>query len=178
MNNLTMNKNLSLFSIILLTLIFSCSKSIKEDQKMQTFEIEREEAAIRAVENSYDTAWQNGNIESLIECLTDNIVVVNPFGQSAIGKIEFRKMLVEFLNGPGKNTKHTSTILRISFITDGVASVDGKAIINSADKNKNLDNSSPLIHYFTDILVKQNERWKIAAIRAYTFITEKATTNE
>lgn len=144
---------------------------------MQTFDKERDETAIRAVEKSYDTAWHNGNIEGLMECLTDSIVVVNPFGQSAFGKIEFRKMLVEFLNGPGKDTKHTSTILRVNFITDNVAIVDGKAIINDSDINKNLNNSS-LTHYFTDLLLKQNETWKIAAIRAYTFITEKPTVEE
>jgi uncharacterized protein (TIGR02246 family) len=144
---------------------------------MQNFDKEREEEAIRTVEKLYDTAWHNGDIKGLMECLTDNIVVVNPFGQSAFGKSEFRKMLVEFMDGPGKDTKHTSTILKISFITDSVASVDGKAVINSADRNKNLNNSA-LIHYFTDILVKQNETWEIAAIRAYTFISEKATAKE
>jgi uncharacterized protein (TIGR02246 family) len=167
-----MNKILLFFSIMLVTLIFSCGKSIREDRKMQTFDKEREEAAIRAVEKSYDTAWHNGNIEGLMELITDSIVVVNPFGQSASGKIEFRRMLVEFLNGPGKDTKHTSTILRVNFITDNFAMVDGKAIIDNPSINTNLNNSS-LTHYFTDLLVKQNETWAIAAIRAYTFITEK-----
>lgn len=136
---------------------------------MQTFNKEHEEAAVRAVEKAYDTAWQNGNIEGIMECLTDNIVVVNPFGQSALGKIEFRRMLVEFLNGQGKNTKHTSIILRVDFINDNVAVVDGKAIINDSDNI----NKSSVTHNFTDILVKRNETWAIAHIRAYGFISEK-----
>ena len=144
---------------------------------MQNFDKELEEAAIRAVEKAYDTAWHNGKIEDLMKCLTDSIVVVNPFGQSTFGKIEFRRMLVEFLNGPGKDTDHTSTILRVNFITDNVAIVDGKAIINGPNINSNLNESS-LTHYFTDVLVKQNETWAIAAIRAYTFITKKPNVKE
>lgn len=172
-----MNKILLYYSIIFVTFIFSYAKSISEDRKMQTFDKEREEEAIRAVEKAYDTAWHNADIEDLMKCLTDNIVVVNPFGQSAVGKIEFRKMLVEFFNGPGKDTEHTSIILRINFITENVAIVDGKAIINDSNINAELNKSS-LIHYFTDILVKQNETWAIAAIRAYTFINEKPTVDD
>ncbi len=141
---------------------------------MQIFDKAREEAAIRAVEKAYDTAWQYGNIAGIIECLTDSILVVNPFGLSAFGKVEFRKMLVEFLNGPGKDTKHTSIILRVDFNSDNVAIVDGKAIINDPNIESNLTKSS-LTHYFTDVLVKQNEIGRIAHIRAYTFVAEKLT---
>lgn len=140
---------------------------------METLDRESESEAIRAVELAYDTAWHNSNIEGLMECLTDNVIVVNPYGQPAFGKIEFRKMLGEFLNGPGKGTKHTSTIIRVEFITNNVAIVDGKAIINDPNINANLNKSS-LTHYFTDVLVKQNETWAIAHIRAYTFIAEKS----
>ena len=133
---------------------------------------EQDEKDIRALESKYDAAWQEGNIEALMACLTEDAVVINPLGQIARGNSEIKKMFSKFLNGSLKGSKHKSKILRVDFITRDVAIVDGQAVIDDVEvSDQSL--SSTLTHRFTDIVVKRNNSWAIAQIRAYTLTDNK-----
>lgn len=125
-----------------------------------------DETSIRALEAAYDAAWQDGNVEALLECFTEDAVVVNPRGQIARGRAEIVRMLQAFLKGPAKGSKHMSGVLRVEFITEDVAIVDGQAVLDDLSPT---DPSSPssLTHAFTDVVVRRNDAWAIAHVRAY-----------
>jgi uncharacterized protein (TIGR02246 family) len=122
-----------------------------------------DEKLIRKTEAAYDQAWQSGDIDGILRCFTDNPVLISPRGDIALGAEQIRKLFNDFLAREAKNTKHTSRISRISFVTNDVAVVDGEAFIEGA---KNL--STAFVHHrFTDILVRNGGTWLIAHIRAY-----------
>ena len=122
-----------------------------------------EEELIRKTEAAYDLAWQQGDIEGIMVSFTDDAVLISPRGDVAAGKEQIRNLLSDFLQSEARNTKHTSRIIRISFVNDDVAVVDGEALIESSE---NLS-ASVRHHRFTDILVRTNNAWLISQIRAY-----------
>jgi uncharacterized protein (TIGR02246 family) len=96
----------------------------------------------------------------------EDALLISPRGDVAFGAEQIRNLFSDFLGSQAKNTKHTSRITRISFVTDDVAVVDGDAFIEGAE---NL--STTLVHHrFTDILVRSGDGWIIAHIRAYANI--------
>lgn len=128
---------------------------------------EQDEGAVRAVEQAYDTAWNAGEVDGLVALLSPDAVVVTPYGDVARGRTEIEYLLRQFLAGPGRGSHHTSHVWGISFVTDNVAVVDAEAWIegfNGPDPSQ-----SSLVHKFTDILVKKDETWRIAHVRAYVF---------
>ena len=171
-----MKRHSIFFALILFAIIIGCNSNIRENNKLQVQKNSnarvKDEKAIRSLEAEYDAAWQEENIEALAACLTEDAVLINPLGQIARGRTEIKKMFSDNLNGSLKGSKHKSQILRVDFITDDVAIVDGKAIIEDVEvSDKSL--ASVLEHRFTDILVKRNNIWAIAHIRAYTIIQDK-----
>lgn len=143
--------------------------SLMSKQKIDTMpEIKKanrklDEQLIRKTEASYDSAWQQGNIESLIACFTDDAVLISPRGDEAFGKEQIRNLFTDFLGREGKSTKHTSRITRISFVTNDVAVVDGEAFIEGAE---NLS-TAVTHHRFIDILFRNGNVWLISQIRAF-----------
>jgi len=65
---------------------------------------------------------------------------------------------------------HTSTINAVHFVTTDVAIVDGRAVLN-ADAARVSKEDDPLLHSFTDVLVKHDGAWRIAHVRAYGFVS-------
>ena len=122
-----------------------------------------EEARIRKTEAAYDQAWKQGDIEGIMIYFTDDASVISPRGDVAIGKEQVRNLLSNFLGSEARNTKHTSHITQISFVTDDVAVVDGEAFIEGSE---NLSDSIKH-HSFTDILVRTGNVWLISQIRAH-----------
>jgi len=127
------------------------------------------EAAVREVETTYDRAWVAGDIAALTSCLTEDAVLVSPRNEVASGRDEVRQFLGAFLNGPARSSTHTSRILRVSFVTDDVAIVDGEAVIEGVEESE--FGAPTVVHRFTDVLRKRNGQWAIAHIRAYGMTT-------
>jgi uncharacterized protein (TIGR02246 family) len=128
-----------------------------------------EESEIRRVEALYDTAWRHGDIDGLLACLRADAVLVNPRGGVARGHEEIRRMLGSYLADEARGTQHSSEILRIEYATDTVALVDGEAHIARPGDGR----AAPylLVHGFTDVLVRNDNRWLIAHVRAYPLPT-------
>jgi len=122
-----------------------------------------DEERIRETEVAYDHAWQQGDIEGIMVCFTEDAVLISPRGDVAIGTEQIHNLFSDLLGDEAKNTKHTSRITRISFVTDEIAVVDGEAFIEG------LENLSATVkhHRFMDILVRNGDVWLIAQIRAY-----------
>lgn len=125
---------------------------------------QRNEELIRKTEAAYDHAWQEGDVEGIVTCLTKDAVLISPRGEVACGHQEIRNLLGEFLGGTAKGSTHTGRIIRINFVTDDVAVVDGEALIEGVEF---ADLSTLAHHMFTDVLVRSGDIWLIAQIRAY-----------
>lgn len=124
----------------------------------------RNEELVLKVESDYDRAWQVGDVEGILACLTKDAVLISPRGDVACGHQEIRNLLGEFLDGPAKGSTHTGRVIRVSFVTDDVAVVDGEALIEGVEF---ADSSTLAHHRFTDVLVRIGDVWLIAQIRAY-----------
>ena len=163
-------KNATLLILIIVAFFAGFAvKTLMPKQKIDTMpEIKKadrklDEQLIRKTEASYDSAWQQGNIESLMGCFTDDAVLISPRGDVAIGKKQIRNLFTDFLSEEAKTTKHTSRITRISFVSNDVAVVDGEAFIEGAE---NLS-AAVTHHRFIDVLVRNGNSWLISQIRAF-----------
>lgn len=125
-----------------------------------------DDAAIRVVEAAYDTAWNAGDLASLLKLLTDSIVIVNPYGETAIGRDAIETTFTALFDGVARGSIHTSQIRAIHFVTPDVALVDAEAVIAGFGPG-----SEPLRHDFTDVLVRTRESWQIDQVRAYSFLS-------
>ena len=133
-----------------------------------SFDRDQELSEIRAVEAAYDAAWQAGDIDGLLACLTREAVLVNPRGVGAKGHAEIRAELSKVMRGFAAGFTHSSGLRRIEFVTSLVAVVDGEAMNDVTHSNK--PSARSLTPRFTDVSVKQSDKWKIAHIRAYVLM--------
>src|SRR5262245_8845229 len=111
------------------------------------------ETAVREVETTYDRAWLAGDIDALTSCLTEDVVLVSPRDEVASGRDAVRQFLTTFLDGPARKSKHTSRILRASFVTDDVAIVDGEVVIEGVEERE--FGAPTVVHRFTEVLRKR-----------------------
>ena len=142
----------------------SLPREVKSGQEWTTEDQAGDEAAVRALEAAYDTAWQGGDIEALVACLAEDAVVINPHGTIAKGRPEIRRVLGEFLSGPARGSRHPSVVSRVEFVTEDVAIVDGETTLDDPAA-PSLSTASSLTHRFTDVAVRKNGAWAIAHVR-------------
>jgi uncharacterized protein (TIGR02246 family) len=129
-----------------------------------------DDAAVRTVEAAYDSAWNAGDIESILRLLTDGVVIINPYGEMMTGRDAVKEFYVAIFHGDGKGSSHSSQIRSVHFVTSGVALVDAEAIISNFGPGQ-----EPLRHSFTDVLVKTGDGWRIDHVRAYAFMHRPKT---
>lgn len=123
-----------------------------------------DEAEIRGIEATYDSAWGSADMAGLMSVLEPDVVILDPMGGTSVGASAAQGLLQNFLSGAGLGSSHTSRLKRISFVSDDVALFDGEATI----EGPNL--SEPLVHDFTDVFVRREGKWRIAHVRAYVFM--------
>jgi uncharacterized protein (TIGR02246 family) len=128
----------------------------------------RDEAEIRAIETSYDNSWSRADMAGLLSVLEPDVVIVDPLGGTSVGVPAARRLLQDFLSGPGFASTHASRPKRVSFVSCDVALFDGEATIEGPNLRE------PLVHGFTDVLVRREGRWRIAHTRAYVFMDADA----
>lgn len=129
----------------------------------------RDEAAIRALEAAYDAAWNDADLEALVSPFTSDATIVDPFGGVSSGRDEIRRLLSELLEGSGRGSTHAGAILSVHFVSLAVALADGEAVIEGL-RDAEGTVMPPLVHRFTDVLIKDGDAWRIAQIRAYVFM--------
>jgi len=124
-----------------------------------------DEAAVRAVEAAYDEAWNAGDLAALLRLLTDQVVIINPYGEVSIGRDAVEASFTVLFEGVARGSKHSSQIRAVHFVAPDVALVDAEAVISDFGPGP-----EPLRHDFTDVLVRTRDGWRIDHVRAYTFI--------
>jgi len=124
-----------------------------------------DEAAVRAVEAAYDSAWNAGDVTSILQLLTDSVIIINPYGEKTAGRVAVKMLFTTLFNGVGKGSSHTSQIREVHFITSDVALIDAEAVISNFGPGP-----EPVRHSFTDLLVRTSNGWRIDQVRAYGFM--------
>lgn len=132
----------------------------------QTLERHQLEIQVRRVEEQYDRAWQRGDIDTLLDLFTSDAQLISPRGDIVSGTSAIRALFKDFLGNEAKGSVHQSHITQVSFVSPLVAVVDGEVFIEGlAGQSEDIRH-----HRFTDILVYEDEQWRIAHIRAYPYI--------
>jgi len=124
----------------------------------------RDEATIRRIGEAYDGAWNRGDVQALTSYFTLDAIIIDPRGELTAGKVEFEKVLSQLFSGFFKDFRHETEIIRIHFPKKDVAVVDGKATLTVL---KSFEGSRELTHRYTDVMVKEGDRWLISDTRAY-----------
>lgn len=130
-----------------------------------TNERNADEQAILRVEAAYDSAWRSGDVDALLLCFAPDAVIVSPPGDVANGLAEIETMFRQLFAGDAAGSNHSSEIVRITFVTDDVALVDGVATVQGF-RDLGTPDAQPLVHRFSDVLVKQGDAWAINQVRA------------
>lgn len=121
------------------------------------------ETEVRLLETAYDEAWRAGDVPALVACFTPDAVIVSPRGEVARGHDDIGRLLGDFLATEASESGHHSEVVRVEFVTHDVAVVDGEARLTTLTHGS----GEPLVHGFTDVLVRDHGRWAIAHVRAY-----------
>ncbi len=69
-----------------------------------------DEERIRKTEAAYDHAWQQGDIEGIMVCFTDDAVLISPRGDVAIGTEQIHNLFSDFLGAKPK-AQNTPVVL-------------------------------------------------------------------
>lgn len=128
-----------------------------------------DEAAIRTLEAAYDADWNAADLGALTSRFTLDATVVDPFGGVSSGRAEIEWLLGTLLAGSGRGSTHSSTIQGVRFVTDDVALADGEAVIEGL-RRPDGSGIPPIVHRFTDVLVRGRGGWRIAQVRAYVLM--------
>lgn len=131
-----------------------------------------DEGDIRALERAYDQAWSAGEVPRLLSFFVPEAVIVTPYGDVWTGTADIEEGLRAVMSQPSRG-KHSSTIKAVHFVTADVGVVDGNAVLE-AGAERAVDEAAPLRHSFTDVVVKRDDQWRIAHVRAYGFIDPEA----
>jgi uncharacterized protein (TIGR02246 family) len=125
----------------------------------------KDEATILSIEEAYDRAWNRGDAKALVSSFAPDAIIINPRGEVVVGKAEFKKVTTTLLSGPFKGSVHTTKVIRIHFPKEDIAVVDGEATLTWL---KEPEESTTLTNVnFTDVMVRESDRWLIADVRAY-----------
>ncbi|MBN2566365.1 MAG: SgcJ/EcaC family oxidoreductase [Candidatus Eisenbacteria bacterium] len=128
--------------------------------------VDADEAAVRAVEEAYDSAWNAGDLSSILRLLTDGVVITNPYGETTAGRAEVERFFTTLFSGVAKGSTHSSQIRAVHFVTPDVALVDAEAVISDFGPGP-----EPVRHSFTDVLVRTADGWRIDHVRAFVFMS-------
>jgi uncharacterized protein (TIGR02246 family) len=127
---------------------------------------------IQRVEREYDAAWNRGDVAGLVSLYQVHAVVVNPLGEIARGHAAIRAALEGFLGGAARGSRHTTRITDIARVGSSVAIVDGEARLDGLNGGE----SEPILHRYTDVVVKTDTGWVIAHTRGYVFAEPRRVT--
>ena len=126
----------------------------------------KDEATIIAIAEAYDSAWNRGEVEKLLSFFVSDAIVVNPRGEVTKSMVEFEKVITELFGGSFKGSIHKTKIIRIHFPKNDVAVVDGETKLTI----KKLEKGNVLTHRYTDVMIKNGDRWLISDTRTYDLI--------
>ncbi|KQL54393.1 hypothetical protein AN964_13395 [Heyndrickxia shackletonii] len=120
----------------------------------------KEEEKINELFNEMFSAWSSGDGKAFANCFTEEVDYVTFFGQHLKGKKEVEISHQNLFNGILKGSQMQGRITSIRFINENIAIVH---CIGNTKMPKQKDYPKNRESINTNVLVKQNEEWKISA---------------
>ncbi|MEY8349544.1 SgcJ/EcaC family oxidoreductase [Bacillus cereus] len=118
---------------------------------------------IRDLFLALSNAWNKGDGNAYGDCFTEDADYVTFIGQHLKGRKQIAEVHQMLFNGPLKDTSLESSLtieVRPRFVTSDVAIVHG---IGEAKMSNFAEDLSERGSINTNILIKQNDKWKITA---------------
>ncbi|CDR34833.1 YybH family protein [Criblamydia sequanensis] len=108
--------------------------------------------------------WNQHDPRELIELWAENGDLMNPAGEWEKGRANVLKNLIKEHRGLLYESQMKQEITNILVLSPTMAWVDAKVSLNVPGIASGLD------HHIVYLLVKQNNQWKILAVRPYQFL--------
>lgn len=108
--------------------------------------------------------WNQHDPQALKELWAENGDLMNPAGEWEKGKDNVLNILVREHRGVLRESQMKQEITNILVLNSNMAWVDAKVSLNVPGVPSGLD------HHIVYLLVKQNNQWKILAVRPYQFL--------
>lgn len=112
--------------------------------------------------------WNQHDPKELNELWAENGDLMNPAGEWEKGKANVLKILVREHRGALRESQMKQEITNILILTPTMAWVDAKVNLSIPGVPEGLDRQ--LDHHIVYLLVKQNNQWRILAVRPYQFL--------
>lgn len=148
---------------IIMLLIFSSLLFISATPTPSTIESE-----ISQFVNLFVKKWNQHNPKELNELWAENGDLMNPAGEWEKGKANVLNILVREHQGALRESQMKQEITNILVLSPTMAWVDAKVSLNLPGVPEGLDKQ--LDHHIVYLLVKQNDQWRILAVRPYQFL--------
>ncbi|MBN2260672.1 MAG: nuclear transport factor 2 family protein [Clostridiales bacterium] len=132
--------------------------------------MENSRAIIIALAKAYDSAWNRGDVEKLLSFFVSDMIIIKPKGEVTKNMAEFGKGITDLFGGFLKDSIHKTKIIHIHVPKNDVAVVDGEVQLTT----KKLEEGNVLTHRYTDVMIKNGDRWLISDIRTYDLIEKNA----
>jgi uncharacterized protein (TIGR02246 family) len=120
---------------------------------------------------SVDAAWNAGDATAFAALWTTDGTVISPQGQRTEGRDQIEREQAAGFAGPMKGTTHTLTAAAICRPANGVAVVDGEAVIANL-RMPDGTTFPPLSANFTTVCVDHGGTWSIAHMVSYMFMSQ------
>lgn len=108
--------------------------------------------------------WNQHDPKELNELWSENGDLMNPAGEWEQGKANVLNILVREHRGVLRESQMKQEITNILVLSPTMAWVDAKVSVNVPGVPSGLD------HHIVYLLVKQNNQWRILAVRPYQFL--------
>jgi uncharacterized protein (TIGR02246 family) len=131
--------------------LLSAHGALAQEKKMPT----TDEAAIRALGDSFTAAWSKGDVDALVALYADDGVRVGAAGDRQQGRGELKAAFAKLFTGPFAGATVVGGPQTIRFVTPEVALKSGPFEIVPAG------GKPPIKLYAVDVLVKRGGAWKI-----------------
>lgn len=112
--------------------------------------------------------WNQHDPKELSELWAENGDLMNPAGEWEKGKADVLKILLREHQGVLRESKMKQEITNILVLSPTMAWVDAKVSLHVPGVPDDLD--PQLDHHIVYLLVKQNNQWRILAVRPYQFL--------
>lgn len=116
--------------------------------------------------------WNQHDPRELNELWAENGDLINPSGEWEKGKANVMNILVREHKGPLRESQMKQEITKILVLSPSLAWVDAKVSLNVPGVPSGLD------HHIVYLLTKQNNQWRILAVRPYQFLELHLGLNE
>jgi uncharacterized protein (TIGR02246 family) len=123
---------------------------------------EKEHTAIYDLFHKLTEAWDSGNGEAYGACFTDDADYVTFQGEHLKGRKEIADVHQELWNGVLRGSSLLGEIKQIRFLTSEVAIFHGLGVVKLRFQKKAPSKRDSIN---TNVIVKENEEWKIAAFQ-------------